>query len=80
MSDLKWQYVILVIVFIGALALSLWTAARVSLTDIERSLTNVSENEHEGLIEGGNVPLYIGIVAVLFFVAAVLAYQLKHRA
>jgi hypothetical protein len=79
-SDLKWQYVILVIVFIGALALSLWTAARVSLTDIERSLTNVSENEHEGLIEGGNVPLYIGIVAVLFFVAAVLAYQLKHRA
>lgn len=77
---MKWQYVILVIVFIGALALSLWTAARVSLNDIERSLTNVSENEHEGLIEGGNVPLYIGIVAVLFFVAAVLAYQLKHRA
>ena len=80
MSDVKWQYIILVIVFVGAVALSLWTAARVNMSDIERSLTNVSENEHEGLIEGGNVPLYVGIVAILFLFAIATLYLVKRRA
>jgi hypothetical protein len=54
--DVKWQYLILAAVFIGAMALSLWTATRVDMRDIERGLTNISENEHEGVIEGGNTP------------------------
>jgi hypothetical protein len=49
------------------------------MRDIEHSLTNVSE-EHEGIIEGGNVPLYVGIVVTLFFFAiAVFVYLSRHR-
>jgi len=76
----KWQYLILAAVFIAAIALSLWTATRVDMRDIEQSLTNVSEEEHEGVIEGGNVPLYIGIVVALFFIAiAAIVYLSKYR-
>jgi hypothetical protein len=78
--DVKWQYLILAAVFIAATALSLWTATRVDMRDIEQSLTNVSEEEHEGVIEGGNVPLYIGIVVALFFIAiAAIVYLSKYR-
>jgi hypothetical protein len=78
--DVKWQYLILAAVFIAAIALSLWTATRVDMRDIEQSLTNVSEEEHEGVIEGGNVPLYIGIVVALFFIAiAAIVYLSKYR-
>lgn len=69
--DVKWQYLILAALFIGAIALSLWTATRVDMRDIERGLTNISENEHEGIIEGGNVALYAVIVATLVFIAIV---------
>jgi len=49
------------------------------MRDIEQSLANVSE-EHEGVIEGGNLPLYIGIVVALFFIAIVaFIYQSKYR-
>lgn len=76
---MKWQYLILAAVFIIAVALSLWTATRVDMQDIERGLTNVSE-EHESLIEGGNILLYIGIVITLFFIAiAVFVYLSRHR-
>jgi 1,4-dihydroxy-2-naphthoate octaprenyltransferase len=78
--DVKWQYLILAAVFIAAIALSLWTATRVDMRDIEQSLTNVSEEKHEGVIEGGNVPLYIGIVVALFFIAiAAIVYLSKYR-
>jgi hypothetical protein len=77
---MKWQYLVLAAVFIAAIALSLWTATRVDMRDIEQSLTNVSEEEHEGVIEGGNVPLYIGIVVALFFIAiAAIVYLSKYR-
>ena len=80
MIDVKWQYLILAAVFIAAIALSLWTATRVDMRDIEQSLTNVSEEEHEGVIEGGNVPLFIGIVVALFFIAiAAIVYLSKYR-
>jgi 1,4-dihydroxy-2-naphthoate octaprenyltransferase len=69
--DVKWQYLILAALFISAIALSLWTATRVDMRDIERGLTNISENEHEGVIEGGNVALYAVIVATLVFIAIV---------
>jgi len=78
--DVKWQYLLLAAVFIGAVALSLWTAMRVDMHDIEQGLTNVSEEEHEGVIEGGNVPLFIGIVVALFFIAiAAIVYLSKYR-
>ena len=50
------------------------------MRDIERELTNISENEHEGVIEGGNVPLYLAIVATLVFIAIVaFIYLSKYR-
>ncbi len=42
-SDVKWQYLVLAAIFIGAIALSFWTASRVDMHDIEQGLTNVSE-------------------------------------
>ncbi len=79
MSDVKWQYFILAAVFIGAAVLSLWTATRVDMSDIEQGLTNVSE-ESESLIEGGNVLLYVGIVVTLLLIAiAIFVYLSKHR-
>ena len=78
MIDVKWQYLLLVAVFIAAIALSLWTATRVDMRDIEQSLTNVSEEEHEGVIEGGNVPLYIGIVVALFSSLSLLFVYLSN--
>jgi heme/copper-type cytochrome/quinol oxidase subunit 2 len=78
--DVKWQYLILAAVFIGAMAVSLWTATRVDMHDIERGLTNISENEHEGIIEGGNVLLYIAIVVILVIIAiAAFIHLAKYR-
>jgi hypothetical protein len=78
--DVKWQYLLLAAVFIAAIALSLWTSTRVDMRDIEQSLANVSEEGHEGVIEGGNLPLYIGIVVALFFIAiAAIVYLSKYR-
>jgi 1,4-dihydroxy-2-naphthoate octaprenyltransferase len=78
--DVKWQYLALAAVFIGAMAISLWTATRVDMHDIERGLTNISENEHEGVIGGGNVHLYIAIVVTLVFIAiATFIYLAKYR-
>ena len=50
------------------------------MRDIERGLTNISENEHEGVIEGGNIPLYVAIVATMVFIAiAAFVYLVKYR-
>ena len=79
-SKVKKQYLILAIIFVGAVALSLWTASRVDMHDVEQGLTNTSEEEHEGIIEGGNVPLYVAIVVILFVIAlTVLMYWSRHR-
>ena len=77
---MKWQYLVLAVVFIGAMAISLWTATRIDMHDIERGLTNISGNEHEGVIEGGNVPLYLAIVVTLVIVGiAAFVYLAKYR-
>jgi hypothetical protein len=48
--------------------------------NIERGLTNISENEHEGVIEGENVPLYLAIVVTLIIVTiAAFVYLAKYR-
>jgi len=77
--DMKWQYLVLAAVFISAVVVSLWTATRVDMHDIERGLTNISENEHEGVIEGGNAPLYIAIVVILVFIAIAGFILAKYR-
>ncbi len=78
--DVKWQYFVLAAVFIGAMALSLWTASRVDMHDIEQGLTNVSEEEHEDVIEGGNVLLYVAIIVTLVIIAiAAFVYLSKYR-
>ncbi|MGB9372184.1 MAG: hypothetical protein WCB79_09695 [Halobacteriota archaeon] len=38
------------------------------MNDIERGLTNSSSNERDSFIEGGNVPLYLGITVTLFII------------
>ncbi len=77
---MKWQYIILAAVFIGALALSLWMSSHVDMNDIERGLTNSSSDEHDSLVEGGNIPLYLGIAVTLFVIAiSSFFYLSKHR-
>ena len=78
-NDMKWQYVILTAIFVGAVALSLWTAGHVDMSDIERSLTNTSGNEREGLIEGGNIPLYLGIVVTLLVIGVGSSVYISKR-
>ena len=72
---MKWQYIVLAVILIGAAALSLWMATRVTMPDIENTLTNTSGHEQEGggggflgfsVAEGVNVLMYLGIVAALF--------------
>ncbi|MFZ0012242.1 MAG: hypothetical protein WAL97_10175 [Halobacteriota archaeon] len=76
---MKWQYIILAAVFIGALALSLWMASHVDTNDIERGLTHSSSDEHDSFVEGGNVPLYLGITATLFVIALGSFFFLSKR-
>jgi hypothetical protein len=72
---MKWQYIVLAVLLIGAAALSLWMATRVTMPDIENTLTNTSGHEQEGggggfegftVAEGVNVLMYLGLVAALF--------------
>ena len=66
---MKWQYIVLAAILIGAAALSLWMATRVNMPDIENTLTNTSGQEHEGggihVAEGVNIPMYLGIAGAL---------------
>jgi hypothetical protein len=76
---MKWQYVILAAILIGAVALSLWTAGHIDMNDIQRRLTNSSGNEREGLIEGGNIPLYLGIVVTLLVIGVGSSVYISKR-
>ncbi|MGD0327617.1 MAG: hypothetical protein ABSB21_03185 [Halobacteriota archaeon] len=67
--------------FIGALALSLWMASHVDMIDIERGSINSSSDQPDGFVEGGNIPLYLGITVTLFVIAlGSFVYLSKHRA
>jgi len=65
----KWQYVVLAALLIGAVAFSLWMTTRIGMDDIEHRLTNTSEGEQEQggfhVEEGVNIPMYLGIVGAL---------------
>jgi len=65
----KWQYIVLAALLIGAVAFSLWMATRIGMNDIEHRLTNTSEGEQEQggfhVEEGVNIPMYLGIAGIL---------------
>jgi hypothetical protein len=72
---MKWQYIVLAVILIGAAALSLWMATRVTVPTIEHTLTNTSGHEQEegggglfgfNVAEGVNILMYLAIVAALF--------------
>ena len=55
-------------------------ASHVDMLDIERGLTNSSSDEHDSFVEGGNVPLYLGITVTLFVITIGSFFFLsKHR-
>jgi len=66
---MKWQYLVLAVLLIGAVAFSLWMATSISMNDIEHRLTNTSEEEQEQggfhVAEGVNIPMYLGITGAL---------------
>ncbi|MGZ4939558.1 MAG: hypothetical protein ACXVIF_03245 [Halobacteriota archaeon] len=73
MKHVKRQYIALLLVLVALAILSLWVASTTSTHDIERQLTNASSEPHggnEGLIEGGNLLLYLSVTSVLFVIAA----------
>ncbi len=75
---MKRQYIALLIVLAALAILSFWAASSTTTHDIERQLTNTSLEQHggnEGLIEGGNLLLYLGVTGILFVIAAA-AYRL----
>ena len=73
---MKWQYIVLAALLIGAVAFSLWMATRIGMNDIEHRLTNTSEGEQETpsvfsqegfhIEESVNIPMYLGIAGALF--------------
>ena len=67
---MKWQYIVLAVLLIGAVVFSLWMATRIGMNDIEHRLTNTSEGEQEQgegfhVAEGVNIPMYLGIAGIL---------------
>jgi hypothetical protein len=54
-------------------------ASHVDTNDIERGLTHSSSDEHDSFVEGGNVPLYLGITATLFVIALGSFFFLSKR-
>ena len=66
---MKWQYLVLAALLIGAVVFSLWMATRIGMNDIEHRLTNTSEGEREQggfhVAEGVNIPMYLGIAGAL---------------
>ncbi|MDD1720888.1 MAG: hypothetical protein LUP95_02775 [Euryarchaeota archaeon] len=69
---MKRQYIALLIVLAALVILSFWAASTTTTHDIERQLTNTSNEQHggnEGLIEG-NLLLYLGVTGMLFVIAA----------
>ncbi len=69
---MKRQYIALLIVLAALVILSFWAASTTNTHDIERQLTNTSNEQHggnEGLIEG-NLLLYLGVTGMLFVIAA----------
>ncbi len=78
---MKRQYIALLILLATLVILSLWTASNTNISNIERQLTNTSNEQHgenEGLIEGGNLLVLLGVTIVLVIIA-VGAYLLAVR-
>ncbi|MGZ4901981.1 MAG: hypothetical protein ACXV5F_03120 [Halobacteriota archaeon] len=70
---MKRQYIALLIVLVVLAILSFWAASTTTTHDIERQLTNTSNEQpggSEGLVEGGNLLLYLSVAGVLFVIAA----------
>ncbi len=70
---MKRQYIALLIILSALAILSFWAASTTTTHDIERQLTNTSNEDHkgeEGLIEGGNVLLYLLVSGILLVIAA----------
>ena len=71
-KHVKRQYIALLLVLVVLAIVSLWVASTTSTRDIERQLTNASSEQHggnEGVIEGGNLLLYLSVTSVLFAIA-----------
>ncbi len=69
---MKRQYIALLIILAMLAILSFLVASTTTTHDIEHQLTNTSNEQHEnqeGLIEGGNLILYVGVTVVLLFIA-----------
>ena len=78
---MKWQYLILALIFLGAAVIALWTATHVNMVDIEETLSSPTTSSgansspepifflNENIIEGGHILLYLGIVIALFVIA-----------
>ncbi len=78
---MKWQYLILALIFLGAAVIALWTATHFNMVDIEETLSSPTNSSganpspepifflNESIIEGGHILLYLGIVVTLFVIA-----------
>ncbi len=78
---MKWQYLILALIFLGAAVIALWTATHVNVVDIEETLSSPTNSSranaspepifflNESIVEGGHILLYLGIVVTLFVIA-----------
>jgi hypothetical protein len=78
----KKEYIILIIVFLCLIAVSLWMSTQANVEDIEKKLTGEKTDRGEsggGIIEGGNIQLYLALVVILIVIGVTGYYRLSRK-
>ncbi len=82
MTNVKKEYIILILVFLCLIAVSLWMSTQANVEEIEKKFTGEKEDRGEsegGIIEGGNILLYLALVIILFVIGITGYYRLSRE-
>ena len=82
MSNVKKEYILLIIVFLCLIAVSLWMSTFTNIEEIEKKLTGEKTDRGEsgeGIIEGGNILLYLAVAVILIVVGITGYYRLARE-
>ncbi len=81
MTKVKKEHIILIIVFLCLITVSLWMSTQANVQEIEKKLTGEKTDRGEsggGIIEGGNILLYLALVVILI-VLGITGYRRLSR-
>jgi hypothetical protein len=81
-TKVKKEHIILIIVFLCLITVSLWMSTQANVQEIEKKLTGEKTNRGEsggGIIEGGNILLYLALVVILIVIGITGYYRLSRE-